>query len=87
MTWSSAVPRRKTSCICFQSININTAEICLNREGNFGHCIWHNQVSQVPVRKTSSCHNRPQATGVHIQQTTVPNTTTSAEDAVNPTEI
>ena len=27
-TWSRGVPKRKTSCICFQSININTAKVC-----------------------------------------------------------
>jgi hypothetical protein len=32
-----------------------------------GHCIWYNQVSPVPVWKRSTCHIRPQTTGIYIQ--------------------
>ena len=66
-TWSSTLSRRKTSCICLQSVNPNTAKISTNRERDFGYCIWYNQVSPVPVWKRSTCHIRPQTTGIYIQ--------------------
>ena len=62
------ISRRTTRRICFSGFNANTTEICTNRKRDFGHYLWYNKVSPVPVRKRSGCHIRSQYTGIYIQQ-------------------